>query len=273
MGESLVSNRLVEPRRASVHRFVVAGRRQVSPGFVRVTVAPTDAEFGDEFTDLGFDQWVRLFLPNQDGLVEPPFGDAEGWYARWKAADPQRRPVIRNYTIREARRSVTGWELDLDFVLHRSDTGRLEGTAARWASSAQPGDPVGLLDQGRIFDVADDDRPILIISDESGLPGVEGIARSLAGRPATYLIEVPDPEDRRDLADAVPAWLVRDPHQRPGHHLLRRLASTVIDPEAYVYIVGEAGFMVQARDFARAAGIPKQRMDFCAYWRAGLSAG
>jgi NADPH-dependent ferric siderophore reductase len=256
-----------------VHRFLVSRRQQVSPGFVRVTVVPADFDFDDEFAALGFDQWVRLFLPNAEGILEPPMGDAEGWYSRWKAADPQRRPVIRNYTIREARRTTTGWELDIDFVLHCGPSGQIEGTAAGWAAAAQPGDPIGLLDQGRIFDPADDGRPIMIISDESGLPGVEGIARSLRGRDATYLLEVPHADDRRELPGADPVWLVRTPHGRPGEQLLRRLAATVIDPESYVYIVGEAGFMLKARDAAKAAGVPKQRLDFCAYWRSGLSAG
>src|SRR4051794_17658292 len=143
MTESLVSDRLVQPRRASVHRFVVARRQKVSPGFVRVTVVPADFEFDDEFVALGFDQWVRVFLPNNDGILEPPMGDAEGWYSRWKAADPERRPVIRNYTIREARRTVAGWELDIDFVLHRGESGQIEGTAAGWAAAAQLGDPIG----------------------------------------------------------------------------------------------------------------------------------
>ncbi|QDP97429.1 siderophore-interacting protein [Microlunatus elymi] len=266
MTETLTSDRMVKPNAGSVTDAVVINKARVSSGFVRVTVECRDPRFVEEFDHLGFDQWVRLFLPNEHSILEPPYGGLEGWYRRWTDAEPDRRPVIRNYTIRAARRIEDGWELDIDFVVHGSASGAVEGIAANWACSAQPGDRVALLDQGRIFAPADDDRPILIIADESGVPGVEGIARSLAGRPATYLLEVPHADDVRDLA-ADAQWLVRDSTAMPGRHLLERLAAMQISPDSYGYVVGEASMMLAARNMIKAAGVPKSRLDFCAYWR------
>jgi NADPH-dependent ferric siderophore reductase len=291
MSEQLISERPVKPVAASVRDVTVAAVRRVSPGFLRLTLRCDDPGFAEEFDRLGHDQWFRLFLPNEDGVLDPPYGGLDGWYGRWNAQDPGRRAVIRNYTIRDARfvdsapatgrtaNSPTssthtpgpGWEIDVDFVLHRSaQTGEVEGVAAGWALTARPGDRAAILDQGRIFNPADRDASILIIADESGLPGVEGIVGSLGERPATCLLEVPDAADRRELGDVAEVrWVVREPGEDPGHRALPELDAYPVQPESYVYIVGEASFMLAARDRVRRAGVGKDRLDFCAYWRRG----
>jgi NADPH-dependent ferric siderophore reductase len=267
MAESLMTDRTVRPERASVRQLSVCRVQPISSGFRRITLVSEDPGFGSEFGCLGFDQWLRLFLPNAGGVLEPPYGDIEGWYGRWLGADEGRRPVIRNYTVLEARRVADRWEIDIDFVMHAGPSGEIEGVAAGWALAARPGDQLAVLDQGRIFDADAHDGPIMIISDESGLPGVEGIARSLAGRPATYLLEVPHDDDQRELAAADPQWFVRDPRRMPGGELLGYLEGVRIDPSSYVYAVGEAAFMLRARELAKIAGVRKDKIDFCAYWR------
>lgn len=265
--EELSSEVDIKPARASVRDVVVRAVQRVSPGFLRITVGSDDPEFHQEFSYLGYDQWLRLFLPNEDGTSVPPYGDIQGWYGRWNAGDPERRTTIRNYTIRHARRVAGEWELDIDFVVHQDAAGPVAGVAANWACNARAGDTLAILDQGRIFTHEPDDRPIVVISDETGLPGVEGIARSLAGRPARYLLEVPHADDVRDLDGADPVWAVRDPGSKPGSALLSTVTQGSYDPESFGYVVGEANFMVRARNTLRAAGLPKSRLDFCAYWR------
>jgi len=267
MAETLMSDRWVTPRRAQVETVSVLRAESISSGFRRVTVGNDDPRFAEHFSYLGYDQWLRLFLPNSAGILEPPYGDLDGWYSRWLATEESRRCVIRNYTIRDAREVGAGWELDIDFVLHNGPGGEVEGIAARWAQAARPGDRIGVLDQGRFFTADDHDGPIMIIADETGLPGAEGIARSLAGRPATYLLEVPHSDDRRDLFTDDVTWSVRDPHQMPGAALLPAVRALAFDSTAYVYVVGEASFMLTVRNLAKAAGVPKNKIDFCAYWR------
>lgn len=275
MARRVASGRAVKPRRAAVRRLVVHAASRPSPGFARVTLASTHDGFEDDFEYLGYDQWCRLFLPNARGDLVLPEGKAEGWYSRWLSLEEADRPAVRNYTIREARRAGDRWLIDIDFVVHRSAVGTVDGLAARWALDAAPGDRVGLLDQGRIFGSPASGAPITVVADESGLPGVEGIARSLAGRPARYLLEVPDAADIRDLPATSPGsatWIVRQARRPPGAGALAALMARRLDAASYIYAVGEASLVFESRRLAASAGVDDDRIDFCAYWRGGRRA-
>ncbi len=235
-----------------------------------------DPAFDATYTAMGYDQWFRLFLPAAGSDVVLPEGDPEGWYTRLLSMDEQTRPAVRNYTVREARRAHGAWRIDIDFVVHTSaDTGRVEGIAASWALAARPGDVVGFLDQGIIFNPAGTaadggGEPVVIMSDESGLPGVEGIARSLpAAARATLLLEVPHADDRRELethADLDVHWRVRA-GGTAGAALLEELDHHALDPRGYLYVVGESSAVLEARRRALRRGMPKTSVDFCGYWR------
>lgn len=259
---------------ARVHEMVVTRTHALSPSFVRLTFAGVLPAFDEEFVARGDDQWFRLFLPGASGMLTLPDGGGDGWYRRWLAIPEPQRPVVRNYTVRQARRGDGGWEVDADFVLHADDHGRPDGVAARWAVAARPGDRVGLLDQGVLFTASDaaaaiaDGGRIWLVADETGLPGVESILRSLPdGAPVTCLLEVPTDADRRPLpspADVQVRWLVRD---QSGPRLLSEVETAGLRPADYLYAVGEAGTATGARAIARRAGLPPQQIDFCAYWR------
>lgn len=273
MAQQLSDFRPVHPRAASVRTMAVHATSRPYPGFARVTLRGTEDGFEDDFEPLGFDQWFRLFLPAPDGTLDLPVGGAEGWYSRLLDIEESHRPVVRNYTIRDARRVHHTWELDVDFVIHRCvTTGEVEGVAARWALDARPGDRVGVLDQGRIFNTEGHTGPILVVADESGLPGVEAIARSLDGAPCDYVLEVPDAGDRRELPGTHPVWTVRTQGQNAGDSALDLLRLRTITPDTCVYVVGEAAFVLAARSLALAAGVPKSGVQFCAYWRVGRRA-
>jgi NADPH-dependent ferric siderophore reductase len=275
------SNRRVRPVVAAVTRFRVIASRAASANFIRVTLGTDDPRFVAEFRYLGHDQWFRLFLPQptdsapiaRRSLVLP-LGELDGWHSRLLAIDESVRPVVRNYTIQAARQDSGGWQLDVDFVVHRSD-GVIDGTAAAWAAAARPGDEVGILDQGHIFNpyACENGCPgdILIVADESGLPGVTGIARSLpADVRVTAVIEVAHADDIRELPSSAALqvrWVVRSPHGEPGSAALPALADVTVRPTDYLYLVGEGGFLVEARDRLRAAGASNELIDFCAYWR------
>jgi len=271
----------VRPTKPSLARTCLMSVIRTAPvgrTFVRVTLAGVGSDFDGSFSAMGFDQWFRLYLP-QEGQGEPVLdsagpGDSEGWYTRWLALDEAVRPVIRNYTMREARQVDGRWEIDVDFVVHRSrETGQVDGVAAAWALQARPGDRVGMLDQGILFNPVVPARRTIIVADETGVPGVEGVLRSLPpGREAVVVLEVPHDEDRRPLpspASVHSTWIIRQADDRPGHAAMLLLAGIPLTSEDYLYVVGERSFVFDARAHGLQQGLPKTSIDFCAYWRPG----
>src|SRR5690606_23582232 len=154
-----------------------------------------------------------------------------------------RRPWVRNYTVRSWRPAASGRgpELDVDFVVH----GETMGPASGFAVDASPGTRVGLLDQvlGYEPDRAEDWQ--LLVADESGLPAVAGVVAGLAPEArAEVVIELPCDDDRQELhepAGVTVHWLTRDdPQAKPG---ARALAEVERMPwptgSVYAYVVGE----------------------------------
>ncbi|MDN5724832.1 MAG: siderophore-interacting protein [Propionibacteriales bacterium] len=279
MTESQARTTPTKPEAAEVLLVRVVATTRLSPGFVRVTVIGHDELLGRTFAPMGYDQWVRLFLPRVRCEVPVvPYGENEGWYLRWQELDQEERATIRNYTVRAARRVADDWEIDIDFVVHASASGQVEGVAAGWAIAAQPGDVIGLLDQGTLFDPAgvDPEGTVVMIGDETGIPAAEGIAAALPeGQRALFLLEVSHAEDRRELvtrADLDVRWGIRT--GVPSGTVLTELITGVeLTERDYVYVVGEAGAVLRLRALAQEAGAGKERVDFCAYWRPERRAG
>lgn len=260
--------------RASVLRSAL-----ITPHMVRVT-------FGsDELRHLphrGFDQWFRLFLPRPDGITDfatVPEAFGIGGYVKYLTSKSGTRPPFRNYTVREFRPEQG--ELDVDFVSHGED-----GIAGPWSRSAQPGETVVIIDQGRGFDPKDNTDFLLLAGDESALPAIAGILRDL---PRTAqglaLLEVSDPVDKQELnyPDGFTVqWLPRseEPAEhsesaqvRPGSVALRHVQDFApTRPQTlHAYLVGEQNLATQGRRHLVAAGVPKNRIDFIGYWRIGRS--
>jgi NADPH-dependent ferric siderophore reductase len=245
---------------------------RVSPHVIRVTVG------GDQLVtlpDLGFDQWFRLFLPNEGGETSFELPTKLGLlgYLQYKRIPEAVRPVLRNYTVREFRKAEL--ELDIDFIVHGDADDERSGIANRWAQRAQPGETVALLDQGIGYGFPEDTTEHLIVGDETGMPGIVGILRDLP-RDARGLavIEIPHEDD----AQAVNApsgmevrWIVRTPQTSPGAAALAVVRGVVpTAPETLMaYIVGERDLPTWARRHLVATGVPKSRILFVGFWRLG----
>lgn len=246
----------------------VARTERVSPHLVRVTVA---GESLAALPDHGYDHWFRLFLPQEHGETRwdlPDRLDTAG-YLRYRRMPAATRPVLRNYTVRELRRDRC--ELDIDLVVH-GDTGH----ATRWAQRTGPGDAVALLDQGRGYEFGEDTTFHLLVGDETAMPGIVGILRDLP-RDARGLasIEVPTAADTQPVA--APAgvevrWLARDDDPGiPGRLALAAVrAWSPSEPGTLTaYACGEHELPTGVRRHLVAAGVPKRRITFVGYWRAG----
>lgn len=96
-------------------RSRLVARERVSEHVVRVTL---EGEDFSRFRGLGFDQWFRLLLPQQDDSVfdrMPDRIDFKG-YLKYLLISQSRRPAMRNYTVREFRAQTR--QLDIDVIVH-----------------------------------------------------------------------------------------------------------------------------------------------------------
>ncbi|WP_127794550.1 siderophore-interacting protein [Agromyces sp. LHK192] len=265
----------LKPERTVPLHLEVLRRERISPSFVRVTVGGGQV---DRFAFRGADQWFRLFLPPAGTELRLPDRDGWGGYARLLAMPRAIRPVMRNYTVRAFRPAgapgaTSGAELDIDFVLHENAAGDLEGIAATWAATCEPGDALGLLDEGVGFDASISARRFLIAGDETALPAVAGVCESLpSDASGVAFIEVPDAADVQEFAHPAGVevrWLVRGHDDRPGSLAYRAATEVAIDrPGEWAgYAAGEQALAAGIRRLLVAKGVDKQAISFCGYWR------
>lgn len=248
----------------------VVSSTRLSPSFQRVTIA--SAELAG-FDWRGLDHWFRLFFPLGD-TTDLQLPDVSGrlWWKSYLAIPDDKRPHCSNYTVAGYRRFDDHAELDIDVVLHWND-GRLGGVAG-WASSARPGSPVGILDQGVLFDPPAGTSSYLLVADESGLPAVRGILRDLPpDAVGTAIIEVPAPEDAAPV-QAPPGVRVcvlarNDSGDCVGACALQALAELDAPRgDAYAFVVGESSLATRGRRALCRAGLAKDRITFSGFWKA-----
>lgn len=176
-----------------------------------------------------FDHWFRLFvrLPHQTEFAMPEISGKK-WWEPYLAIPEETRPYCSNYTVADLRPAER--EMDIDFVVHTGQSGEPEDPAAIWACAATPGEQLAVLDQGILFDPSADATEVTIVADESGLPAVTGILRSLPAETVGRVIqEVPTAADRRRLTGPGhrrPAPPAPDRPAQGPDHLLRLLENT-----------------------------------------------
>ncbi|MGH8793532.1 MAG: siderophore-interacting protein [Stackebrandtia sp.] len=244
----------------------VVNTTRISPHFVRVALGGPHMS---GFARVGFDQWFRLFLPQPGQALPhlPDLGGSAGLREAWLAAPEPIRPVIRNYTVRRHR--PHDGEIDVDFVVHGD-----EGPASAWVQRAEPGDVVGLYDQGAMFAPRVEADWFLLVCDETGLPAVAGVMDGLEGdrRPVAAFVDVPSPADQQELPFGR-EWSTQWSHPDVGVPDDARLLEAVREakfragtPQAFV--VGESS-MVRAvrRHLVDERGFAKDQITFCGYWR------
>ncbi|MEV0948079.1 siderophore-interacting protein [Rhodococcus sp. NPDC049939] len=266
--------KFVKPQHRRISSAQVVAGKKISPNFVRVTIA------GDELSSvspMGFDQWFRMFVPQQgQKKLRLPTNASGFWYAKYKLMPKDVRPVVRNYTIREFRAAGSGLfggttEIDIDFTSH----GDL-GPASAWASSATAGDEVAILDEGLIYNPTPGAEWQLLVGDESALPAIVGILNSAPpDLRAEVFVEIADADDAQHVpvGDKVNIhWLVReDTTARPGALALR----TVMEAElpagpSYAFVAGESQLATSLRrHLVGDRGLPKSDIAFTGYWRHG----
>ncbi|MBP2325165.1 NADPH-dependent ferric siderophore reductase [Kibdelosporangium banguiense] len=243
---------VVKARRQRPMFVTVTAVRALSQRMARITLA------GDEIATFGYagpDQLARIFFPVSTDFRLPV---TEQWWPELQAMPADRRPVMRNYTVR--RIDHARGELDIDFVLHGDS-----GPASAWACAAKPGDRIGVLSDGADYQPADADWQLLI-GDETAIPAISSILETLR-TPAIVLLEVADSLDEIELA-APATWLHRS--GKRGAQVLSTLRSTTFPSgKPYVWVAGESTLATSVRRYlVNERSVGKDLIYFCGYWRA-----
>ncbi|MEV4105088.1 siderophore-interacting protein [Nonomuraea sp. NPDC049649] len=256
------------PKGRRVIPLEVRANERVSPSFTRVTFG---GDALDGFTGHGGDHAVRLFFPRtgQNGLWLPSLRN-DGWMAETLLQPTSRRPWVRTFTVRDHRPDLR--ELDIEFALHGD-----AGPASAWASRARPGDPAGIIGEGRTYLPPDDADRQLLVGDESALPAILSI---LSSAPHTLtghaFLEVPRTADIR-TGIPCPAgvelhWLPRDGSDTiPGTLALETVrAHPDLGAPAYAWVAGESKLATGVRrHLTGERRMAKKHIGFYGYWRHG----
>lgn len=282
-------------------------RERRSPSLVRLTF--TDASLA-EFADRGFDQRIKLVLPQAGGLPLADFPTGEDWWSVWRDQPLETRAHIRTYTVAELRPEAG--EIDLDFVDHG-----VTGPGSRFAIDAQQGDEAIIFGPNAAFrgepgglefrrEFAATSRQ-LVVGDLTALPAINGIASRLPvdatglicvtvphAEDATGIVPPPGVdlvwcvEDRdEDQAEAVRQWLssvgplgaddgqttvVYDGSDDAYWEVSDAGRSDSTTPALSAWIAGESS---QVRTLRRMLvddfSVPRSAVCFMGYWRIGVS--
>lgn len=260
------------PNRQELVTAMVVARRRISPTFARITLAGEGLKL---FENKGYDQWFRMFF-HRDGaerLPLPTGASDESWYRNYMAAGEHERIWMRYVTVSDYRSTSSGPQLDVDVVVHGEPGGPDSGPLSTWAQTVEPGERVGILDQGLLFKPEQAEDGVLIVGDETALPGIVRILKCLPSYTVgKALLEVPS---RSDIPVVVaPAgvqvrWFVRqDTAARPAQKVLEAARQALLDADLpYVYAAGEANMaktlnklLVEEHDW------PRERFTTVGYW-------
>ncbi|MFY1594057.1 siderophore-interacting protein [Micromonospora sp. WMMD737] len=241
----------------------VVANRPLTPHLRRITL--TGAEI-DRFGYDGPDHLARIFLaPTPDADLHLP--DSAQWWPALQAMPAERRPLVRNYTVR--RLDAGRRELDIDFVLHGDG-----GPASAWALRAAPGDRIGVLSDGAAYAPPADTDWQLFVGDETAMPAITAAVEALPPQArAIALIEVGSAD--HEIAVRTPpgvtlTWLHRGGAPAGGSDVVIRTLRDLALPAGtpYAFVAGESAMVTTVRRHLCAErGIAKERVYFGGYWK------
>jgi NADPH-dependent ferric siderophore reductase len=238
--------------------MTVRRARNVTPLMRRVTLACEDVA---HFETGGLH--VRLLIPPVGREPRWPTAAADG-RTLWPKGEDEL--TARVYTIRRidhARREVA-----IDIVLHGDEA----APGSHWASTAVPGDRVGLMGPGG-GEIAKARRYVLA-GDETALPAIARIAEGLpASARATAFIEIADAAEEQPLVSAAQletVWLHRN-GAAPGTTRLveaaLRGAEWSDSDDVFVFVGCEQAAARNIRSFLqKERGLAKKNCLVATYW-------
>ncbi|MEU3290045.1 siderophore-interacting protein [Streptomyces longwoodensis] len=250
----------------------------ITPRMARVTF---EADQLDDSVGLSPDQQLKLCFPRsgqERPLLPKQSDDATGWYQAFLAIPEDERPWMRSFTL---RRRVPGTNtIEVDFVLHGDN-----GPASAWASSARPGDRLGMVGPSALYagpvalaDSITSADWLLIAGDETALPAIGTLLEALPERTrAQVYVEIAERAEQqvfRTVGDVTLHWLYRD--GTPAGHseaLINAVRGAEFPPgRPFAWLAGEAGVVrTLRRHLVNDREFDKRAIDFSGYWRLKLT--
>jgi NADPH-dependent ferric siderophore reductase len=242
--------RRVRHQGARRRTLTIKRTEKIAAHMIRVTLTG-DLE---GFVSLGFDDHVKLFLP--DGT-----------------RNDQGEPNVFGRDFTPRRFDPAAGTLEIDFAIHDA------GPATRWAAQAKPGDTLNLGGPRGSFIIPTDYDWHLLIGDETGLPAISRrLAELPAGTGAIVVGEVDGAGDELTFdtkANATVTWVHRNGAMPGESHALAKKLATLKFPagDYYAWVAHESQIAkaLRAQLIADHAANPKW-MRAAGYWRRGAVA-
>jgi NADPH-dependent ferric siderophore reductase len=231
--------------------LAVAGTEKLSAHMTRVTLTG-DLE---GFKSLGFDDHVKIFLPDES----------------LGATGETSNLIGRDFTPR--RHDSAANTLDIDFAIHDG------GPAGRWAARAQAGQTITLGGPRGSFIIPTAYDWHLLVGDETGLPAIGRRLFELpAGARAVVVVEVDTSSDEIALptrANTTIIWAHRDGAQPGRSDVLAKTLAKLALPggDYYGWVACESVIAKELREqlIAKHGANPKW-IRASGYWRRGKAA-
>ncbi|MBD2762848.1 siderophore-interacting protein [Kocuria sp. cx-116] len=259
-----------KPRKPQLN-LEVTGRRELSPGMVRVVCRITNHE---DYQDIAPpEKYVKLVFFSDATLAETAAGEFPDYWSLRDGAAPEDLPVTRHMTLR--RYDAAAGAVWIDVALHGT-----EGHAGPWAATAKPGDRLVAVGPGGKWVPEPDASWTLLAGDEAAIPAVLANVESLPDTAkGLAILEVQDPAHRHDLSDiSVPEgvgiqWVYRSSHRQDERALVSAV-STAPWPEdlsgVQVFVHGEREAMKEVRkELFDRRNLDRSQVSLSGYWAAG----
>lgn len=271
----------------------------ISPSFRRLTLRGPELH---HCADHLLDQRIKLLLG--EPLVE--LTDPYLWFLSWRALPQETRPIMRTYTLSGVDRDASRVTVDLACR-------PAHGPASRFAAAAEIGTrfivvgPDATHPDSAVDGIAwhpGQARDVLLVGDETALPAIRNILRSLPdGTTGRVVLDLPHLADAVELSvpDGVHLDVVaRDPRgvgvavdaalgelftagstipvartaersaREPDDDMLWDEGAAGSTPlQTYAWLAGEAGWIATLRRRDRQNPVPGRTCSFMGYWRTG----
>lgn len=256
-------NSPVKSKRSPPHLTQVVRAYNLSPTVRRVVLT------GDSLQHFPTDRngaHIKVFLPQQ-GQQQPVLPSLGDKGVVWPPA--QVRPITRTYSVRKFCPQTC--ELQVDFVLHGDSS-----PASGWASSAKPGDFIGIAGPGGPDPLLKPAAHHVLVGDLTAVPAIAALLEQMPAH-SSALVLLWAPAEKQRVALEHPRgvdlhWLFSPQIECSAtvQSALQRLLPKSWKHNLSAFVAGENAMVLHARDYlCEEFSLDKRSMYATPYWRYG----